>query len=74
MLSAFKDYLTQKALVKEKYVPFYLKWVSDCYSFLSEPDSVVLNLEQTNRFQKYLAKIHEDWQEGFLKADGNDYP
>lgn len=62
MLSAFKDYLTQKALVKDKYIPFYLKWVSDCYSFLSEPDSVVLNPEQTNRFQKYLAKTHEDWQ------------
>ncbi|WP_200891792.1 integron integrase [Candidatus Brocadia sinica] len=62
MLSSFKDYLTQKALVKEKDVPFYLKWVSDCYSFLDTPDSVVLNPEQTNRFQKYLAKTHEDGQ------------
>lgn len=62
MLSAFKSYLTQKAVVKEKYVPFYLKWVSDCYSFFNAPDSVVLNSEQTNRFQKYLAKTHEDWQ------------
>lgn len=62
MLSAFKDYLTQKALVKEKYVPFYLKWVSDCYTYLNEPDSVLLNPEQTNRFQKYLAKTHEYWQ------------
>lgn len=62
MFSAFKDYLIQKALVKEKYVPFYLKWVSDCYSFLNEPVSVVLNSEQTNRFQKYLAKTYEEWQ------------
>jgi integron integrase len=62
MLSAFKAYITQKALVKEKHVLFYLKWVSDCYSFLNEPDSVVLNPQQTNRFQKYLAKTHEDWQ------------
>ncbi|WKZ14631.1 MAG: hypothetical protein QY317_12055 [Candidatus Jettenia caeni] len=62
MLSAFKDYLTQKALVKDEYIPFYLKWVSDGYSFLSEPNSAVLNPEQTNRFQKYLAKTHEDWQ------------
>ena len=62
MPSTFKDYLTQKALVKGKYVPFYLKWVSDCYSFLSEQDSVVLNPEQTDRFRQYLAKTHEDWQ------------
>jgi hypothetical protein len=51
-----------KALVKDKYLPFYLKWVSDCYSFLNEPDSVVLKPEQTNRFQKYLAETHEYWQ------------
>jgi len=62
MLSSFKDYLIQKVLVKEQYVPFYLKWVSDCYSFLNEPDSVVLNFEQTSRFQKYSAKIHDEWQ------------
>ncbi|MBM4066481.1 MAG: hypothetical protein FJ266_12710 [Planctomycetes bacterium] len=62
MPSAFKDYLTQKALIKDKYVPFYLKWVSDCYSFLNEPASKVLNSEQMSRFHKYLAKTHEDWQ------------
>ncbi len=62
MLSSFKDHLTQKALVKEKYVPFYMKWVSDCYSFLNVSDSMILNLEQKMQFLKYLAKTHEDGQ------------
>ena len=62
MFSAFKDYLLQKSLVKEGYVPFYLKWVSDCYAFLDESDSQVLSLEQKQRFLKHLSKTHEDWQ------------
>jgi len=32
MLLSFKDYFIQKALVKDKYVPFYLKWISDCFA------------------------------------------
>ena len=62
MLSSFKDHLTQKSLVKEKYVPFYTKWVSDCYSFLNVSDSMILNLEQKMQFLENLAKTHEEWQ------------
>lgn len=62
MLLNFKDHIIQKSLVKDKYVPFYLKWISDCYSFFNEPDSRILNLEQRNQFLKYLSKTHEDWQ------------
>lgn len=62
MLSAFKDYLIQGALVKEKYIPFYLKWVSVCYAFLDEPDSHALSLEQKKHFLKHLSKAHEQWQ------------
>ncbi len=62
MLLSFKEYLVQKALVREKYLPFYLRWVSECYSFLNESDSQVLNLEQKQNFLKHLSKTHEDWQ------------
>lgn len=62
MLSAFKKYLTKKSIVKERYIPYYLKWVSDCYSFLDEPDSQVLNPEQNQFFLKHLSKKNEDWQ------------
>lgn len=62
MLSSFKNYLIQKALIKDTYIPFYLKWVSDCHAFLKASDLEVLSPEQRNRFQKHLAKTHEDWQ------------
>ncbi|MCF6147454.1 MAG: integron integrase [Candidatus Kuenenia sp.] len=62
MFSPFKDYLIQKALVKDKYVPFYLKWVSDCYAFVNTVNSDMLNPKQTKQFLKYLGKTHEDRQ------------
>lgn len=62
MLTNFKDYLIQKSLVKEKYILFYLKWVSDCYSFLNESDSRILSQERKQAFLEYLSKTHQDWQ------------
>ncbi len=62
MLLPFKNHIINKSLVKEKHVPYYLKWISDCYSFLNEPDSVILNLEQKRHFLKHLARNHEEWQ------------
>jgi hypothetical protein len=43
-------------------VPFYLKWISDCHSFLNELDSQILNIEQKKHFLKHLSKTHEEWQ------------
>lgn len=32
MFSTFKDYLTEKSLASAKYVPLYIRWLSDCYA------------------------------------------
>jgi len=58
----FKSYLLKKAVIKEKYVPFYLKWISECYTFLNQPDSHILSPEEKRKFLKHLSKTHEDWQ------------
>ncbi len=62
MLRTFRDYLDQKALIQAKYIPYYLKWVSECYSFLERPDSEPANVEDRERFIKHIAKTREDWQ------------
>ena len=62
MLSAFQSHLTKRGLIKDKYVPFYVKWVSECYAFLDRPSSDILNQEVKQQFLRYLAKTHEDWQ------------
>lgn len=62
MFPEFKHYLANKALVSEKYVPFYLKWVADCYAFLSLPVATYLKSEQRQQYLKHIAKDHPDWQ------------
>ncbi len=62
MLRAYEAFLIKKGTIKSQYVPFYLKWVSDCYAFLNEPLSNRLGTEQKKQFLSEMAKRHEDWQ------------
>jgi integron integrase len=62
MLSNYEAFLTKKGTLKTQYVPYYLKWVSDCYGFLNEPLSNRLNSDQKKQFLSDMAKRHEDWQ------------
>jgi integron integrase len=62
MLDNFEQYLLQKGAIKSTYVPYYIKWVADCYSFLNVPNSTRINSNQKKEFLDDLAKHHEDWQ------------
>jgi hypothetical protein len=62
MLRAYEAYLIKKGTVKPQSVPYYLKWISDCYSSLNEPLSNRLGVEQKRQFLSEMAKRHEDWQ------------
>jgi integron integrase len=62
MLGAYEAFLIKKGTIRSQYVPFYLKWVSDCYAFLNEPLSNRLGSEQKKQFLSEMAKRHEDWQ------------
>jgi integrase len=62
MLRNYEAFLTKKGTIKTQYVPFYLKWVSDCYGFLNEPLSNRLSGEQKKQFLSDMVKRHEDWQ------------
>lgn len=62
MLRTYEAFLSKKGTVKTQYLPFYLKWVSDCYAFLNEPLSSRLGSEQRKQFLTHMAKRHDDWQ------------
>ena len=62
MLRAFESFLTKKGTIKTQYLPFYLKWVSDCYAFLNEPLPNRLGGEQRKQFLTHMVKRHEEWQ------------
>ncbi len=48
--------------MKPKYIPHYIKWVSNCYSFLNIPFTTRINSDQKKQFLSHMAKTHEDWQ------------
>jgi integron integrase len=62
MLESFKQFLSSKGKVNAKYIPFYLKWVSEGYRFLDIPLIQPIKNEQRAQFLKHLSKNHEDWQ------------
>lgn len=62
MMKKFQNYLLNTAHIKSKYVPYYIKWVSECYSFLNEPIQNIISTDQKQRFLKHLSRNHEDWQ------------
>lgn len=36
MLDQFRRYLVEDARTQTKYIPYYLKWISECYAHLGE--------------------------------------
>lgn len=62
MLEQFRNYLIKTVHIKTKHVPYYIKWVSDCYTFLENQIIHTLNTDQKQHFLKHLSKKHEDWQ------------
>ena len=62
MLEQFRTYLTEKARIKDKYIPYYIKWVSDCFSFLNQPPENPLSNDQKEEFLKQISKRQEEWQ------------
>jgi len=62
MLKAYENFLNKKGNIKPQYIPYYLKWVSDCYNFLNQPLSARLNSDQKRQFLKDMGKKYEEWQ------------
>jgi len=56
------NYLAKTAHVKTKYVPYYLKWVADCYAFFDLPNSQPVSNDHRKQFLKHISKSYEEWQ------------
>jgi len=62
MIREFESYLLKKKQIKDKYVPYYMKWVSDCYRYLNESVESRLSADRIQTFLDHLSKNYEDWQ------------
>jgi integron integrase len=62
ILQDYESFLTRKGNIKPPYIPYYVKWVSDCYRFLNESESKRLSGDQKKQFLSQMARNHEEWQ------------
>jgi len=62
MLGGIEEYLVSKAAPNKKYIPYYLKWVSYCYTFLDQLDNSLPTSVQVESYLNHLSKTREDWQ------------
>ena len=60
MLQPFSQFLSGKERIPEKNVPYYVKWVSDCYRYFDKSETQLLTNDQNAKFLNHLAKKHED--------------
>lgn len=62
MLEPFRRYLSENARIKVKYIPYYLKWISECYSYINRSIEQHISSEQKQQFLSHMSRSHEDWQ------------
>jgi hypothetical protein len=62
MLTTFRQFLSSKERIPERNIPYYLKWIFDCYRFFNVAETNPLTNDQRVQFLTHLAKKHEDWQ------------
>jgi integron integrase len=62
MFAAFRRFLLDKGAIKPQHVPYYLKWISECYAFLDVLPATRINGDQRKGFLAHISRRHEDWQ------------
>jgi len=61
-MEEFSKYLTAKCKIKLKQIPFYVKWVKDCYGFLNCSGGNQLVWENVQKYLYHLEKVKQPWQ------------
>jgi len=62
MFEPFKEFLLHRGSINPQYVPFYLKWVTECYHFLNLNPTTRINGDQRRQFLDQMSRRYENWQ------------
>ena len=62
MFARFEQFLVGKGAVPEKQIPYYVKWVTNCYAICKCPADKILAADQKKQFLEMLENSREDWQ------------
>jgi integron integrase len=62
MLDRFQAYLGKNGSIGTKQIPYYIKWVKDCYAVLGCSVENTISQEQRKQYLEHLSMIREEWQ------------
>ena len=62
MLERFEQYVIKNGSIGPKQIPYYIKWVLDCYTFLNCQTDAMISSEQRKQYLESLTGTREDWQ------------
>ena len=62
MLDRFQGYLEKNGSIGLKQIPYYIKWVKDCYSVLGCSTVTIVSQDQRRQYLELLGKSREEWQ------------
>jgi len=62
MLKRFDEYLVKNGSIGPKQIPYYIKWVKDCYDVLGCSIESLISQEERKRYLEHLTKSKEEWQ------------
>ena len=62
MFDRFREYLVKHGSIGPKQIPYYIKWVRDCYAVLDCPAEKIISQDQRKQFLENLNRSREEWQ------------
>jgi integron integrase len=62
MFARFEQFLVGNGAVPSKQIPYYVKWVTNCYAVCKCPTDEILSADQKKLFFAMLENSREDWQ------------
>lgn len=62
MFVRFEQFLVSNGSIAPKQIPYYVKWVTDCYAVCKSPAEIILPAEQKKQYLDHLENTREEWQ------------
>ncbi len=62
MFARFEQFLVSNGSIVQKQIPYYVKWVTDCYAVCKCSADKILASDQKKQYLDHLENTREEWQ------------
>jgi hypothetical protein len=62
MFARFEQFLVSNGSIAPMQIPYYVKWVTECYAACKSPVDKILAADQKKQYLEHLENTREEWQ------------